>query len=1045
MLDAFAIGVGVSVGLTGMESLTQLASNMTKISEMAANLTSEFKAMGVAMETAFSSSGVANFETGLTRSLMTMRSMTGEMANLRSGQARVNAAMASQNSINLAASGINPVATRMAVQRMRDRERNERDMANYDRSDAKAMDAQRNRQDREQRRRGGMIGGTIGALAGFETLSLIRDGFHAIEEMSAQIARFRMMGYSPSEQQKMVNEAININVPGVTLPQKLFGLEEAQSILGRDNASPKIMKAVAQDAQVIQKITGQGTLQSNERDLLRMPQLSGGMLGPDGKLDENATIKTINQVTRGIVAGGGNFDAATYRQVFQQASQGLRAMGGTMTDPLLAKLNVLTENLGSRAGAAFNQYYRQTERGQLTDSPKRRAFLQRFHLLDATKIQYDPDPVTGKPVARTYDMLKGFDPNHPDQFMALARENIVKQLTREEGHAPSEAEINRQFDLVNTSVRAGRASMLDSIQGIEAQDNLKKNISLTSTDEKLAEQGRDVAGGITAITASLEDLVNVLTGDTGKIEKNLYGIADAIHNLSVWSSDHPAIAQNLAAGGIALAGVQLFKFVGGFTLLGDLLGAMVPQLVVLTAVIAGMGKLYDLLGGASARSNPYNSRTQEGRNARAALRDAEAAQVTPPPVVKQLSDFGPTTGPRSGDTRKKYNDWLASVTPAPASASTPASPTAPAPTAAPSAPVYLPRQIALPPPPQWQIKTGLPAMVDPNAGIQYPQGYNPLTHTMPGVAGVGARTPTAATQHTPAPINVGDIYAKTIYVSNIEWGKVPPPGGADSGTSPSTGVPHSSIAPLISHPVPPAVPGGAGNFLANHFGGGPAAPFGDVKQSPQMKSFLNTLAIPESGGDYHKQYGGKDIADLSKHPNQAIMAGGYTSTAFGKYQFLNSTWDQEQKKLGLPDMSPASQDKAAADLATTTYRNRTGRDLNTDLLNPEMLPMVEQTLRSIWPSLPGGSQSHTSQDTFMSRYNNEMQAPGANDVSTKNAVMPQKASNEYHMQTDIHLDGEHIASYMYNNMFDFDTSASSGTTGFDKGMNPWAPGSSIPR
>lgn len=137
--------------------------------------------------------------------------------------------------------------------------------------------------------------------------------------------------------------------------------------------------------------------------------------------------------------------------------------------------------------------------------------------------------------------------------------------------------------------------------------------------------------------------------------------------------------------------------------------------------------------------------------------------------------------------------------------------------------------------------------------------------------------------------------------------------------------------------------------------------------SPTMRGLLDTIADKESKGDYHKQYGGADIADLSHHPNQAITAGGYTSTAFGRYQFLAKTWKAEADKLRLKDMSPANQDLAGQDLAVTAYRNATGRDLETDLKDPSRADAIGAALNKVWPSLAGGSQSLTSARDFAAR------------------------------------------------------------------------------
>lgn len=77
-------------------------------------------------------------------------------------------------------------------------------------------------------------------------------------------------------------------------------------------------------------------------------------------------------------------------------------------------------------------------------------------------------------------------------------------------------------------------------------------------------------------------------------------------------------------------------------------------------------------------------------------------------------------------------------------------------------------------------------------------------------------------------------------------------------------------------------------------------------QRPQVRATLDTIAWAE-GANYNTLFGGGTFNDYSRHPNRAITAGRYTSTAAGRYQILKGTWDE----LGLPDFSPANQDIAA--------------------------------------------------------------------------------------------------------------------------------------
>lgn len=77
-----------------------------------------------------------------------------------------------------------------------------------------------------------------------------------------------------------------------------------------------------------------------------------------------------------------------------------------------------------------------------------------------------------------------------------------------------------------------------------------------------------------------------------------------------------------------------------------------------------------------------------------------------------------------------------------------------------------------------------------------------------------------------------------------------------------------------------------------------------------LSAFLRVIREGESSHDdlaYRTLYGGDLFDDFSRHPNTVVTAGGYTSTAAGAYQFLYRTWSG----LGLPDFTPANQDKGA--------------------------------------------------------------------------------------------------------------------------------------
>jgi muramidase (phage lysozyme) len=101
---------------------------------------------------------------------------------------------------------------------------------------------------------------------------------------------------------------------------------------------------------------------------------------------------------------------------------------------------------------------------------------------------------------------------------------------------------------------------------------------------------------------------------------------------------------------------------------------------------------------------------------------------------------------------------------------------------------------------------------------------------------------------------------------------------------------------------------------------------------PIQRAILDKIASGESPG-YDTRYGGADgpqqFMDYSHHPDVPVPIPGrpgYHATAAGRYMITQPT----AQELGMQDFSPDSQDAAAWNLANTTYRQKTGRDLEQD-------------------------------------------------------------------------------------------------------------------
>ena len=359
--------------------------------------------------------------------------------------------------------------------------------------------------------------------------------------------------------------------------------------------------------------------------------------------------------------------------------------------------------------------------------------------------------------------------------------------------------------------------------------------------------------------------------------------------------------------------------------------------------------------------------------------------------------------------------------------------------------------------PTWGPR-GVGGMQPPPSPVLYspPEPTSAAPFTPPAPASMTPFTPAQPPANEQV-TNMGDIHAQNLYVSQIIGGGAGGEGGGGSGSGAGAGTGSSGSGAGIS---PPSVQGGAGSFLASRFGGGTGIGAGhavggmhgggvggaiagkavNASLTAPMRGLLDSIADKESGGRYN-----------AKNPG---------STAYGRYQFINSTWADVSKATGLTERTPENQDKNAAYLAARTYKAMTGRDLNTDLQDPSKAGAINNALNKVWPSLAGGSQQLTSQGDFAKRLAGHISAESAtaatnmtptamqsvigHQQSEQAQVLPPPVQHTSNIEVNNHLDGEHIGSVLFGRMFDSNPAATAGTTGFDKKMTPWAAGTSLP-
>lgn len=102
---------------------------------------------------------------------------------------------------------------------------------------------------------------------------------------------------------------------------------------------------------------------------------------------------------------------------------------------------------------------------------------------------------------------------------------------------------------------------------------------------------------------------------------------------------------------------------------------------------------------------------------------------------------------------------------------------------------------------------------------------------------------------------------------------------------------------------------------------------------------------------YNVMFGGGRFKDFSRHPDRVISSpGGYSSAAAGAYQFMPGTYSAIQKRLGLKDFGPQSQDIAM--LAKTRERLMPLGGLAAISKAGTLTPQIQAALSPEWASFP---------------------------------------------------------------------------------------------
>lgn len=123
--------------------------------------------------------------------------------------------------------------------------------------------------------------------------------------------------------------------------------------------------------------------------------------------------------------------------------------------------------------------------------------------------------------------------------------------------------------------------------------------------------------------------------------------------------------------------------------------------------------------------------------------------------------------------------------------------------------------------------------------------------------------------------------------------------------------------------------------------------------NPNTRKMLNLIAASEGvKHGYNTLFGNQQFSNLSAHPNQRKEftqtdgSKNYT-TAAGRYQFINGTWQNLAKRYGFRSFSPMEQDLGAVALIA-------GRGALDDVLNGRWESAIGK-LGKEWASLPSST------------------------------------------------------------------------------------------
>ena len=521
-LEGMKLSVGLGLNLTGFEALTQVAKELENLQQLAYKTEERFREMGMAARggsARSASPGIASAQNGL-----------GREFDIRERH-----------------------ANRLAVM--------EETLA---RRKSSAWD-----------RLGDMVMGGIGISAAFEATKMAREAISAAGNLDQRQAALRSSGYSEAQIKNLTSQAVGQFIPGFNATEKLFLGQEIGTTVGRENATPELIKALATTAQSVQTITGSTDMQGTLRSVTRGANEMGTVDPHTGKLSGDVEAQNAIAFQHMIAMTGGLTTADQMQHTLQMAQAPLRTMDLAHNTHLQAQIAVASESLKDDTGAALSNTLNSLQSGKMLNSGKTRAVLGQMGLLNfpAVDLGLDPENKGGEmKFINTQTMLRGYKGSDPLAFLGQIYQG-ARGIAQRDDQRIGKKESPEEFEghvqgIVKAAVGdANIARFASSIFSKTGQEEVKKDeeaaLTMPKTIAEMAEKSMNLNLAFQSVTASFEEMSSVLLTSGGfakDLAGALVGVAKVMNMISNFALNNKGLMEvitRIAEAAAALAALRL--------------------------------------------------------------------------------------------------------------------------------------------------------------------------------------------------------------------------------------------------------------------------------------------------------------------------------------------------------------------------------------------------------------------------------------------------------------------------------------------------------